>query len=420
MTAEAVNDRALYSVPSEGGERCPLGGVIAAGGLDESCASHRDQLIEFHVLAHTRKDERGCLPRQIQVSFYEVVIVSHAVKDDTAASGFSERSAAVIVVAVALFTDLAPGQLLEIGERYFIGAPLETRAIAAGTINSNFYLRAAGGEFFLRVNEGKSLEDVAWEAQLVTWLAHHGFPTLAPITGADGVGYLEFHGKYLSLFPWRSGHHLAPSEVTSAHARCVGEALGQLHRLGELAPPTWRRRSIYDQPHLRARFERLVALSDPFLRRAMDVLHRAMAEAEQAERLRSAATLTLVHGDLFRDNVLWDGERLVAILDFEQASGGSAAYDLAVCLNDWCWDGGARPDLVDALLQGYQSERPLTAPDRAALPIEVRAAAMRFTITRITDVYLARVNNLEKDFRDFLARLEAWETPLLGQFLASV
>lgn len=372
------------------------------------------------MLSHARIDQRSCLPRQIEVSLYEVVIVSHAARDDTAASGFSERSATVIVAPVALFTALDPEQLLEIGECYRIGAPLESRPIAAGTINSNFYLRTAQGAFFLRINEGKSLEDVAWESQLLDWLAHHGFPTLAPIAAGDGAGYLDFRGKLLSLFPWTAGHHLTPSEVTTGHAASLGKALGQLHRLGEFSPPTWRRSSIYDQAHLRRRFEGISPLPDPHLAYAIGVLRRAMDETEQAQPIRSAATQTLVHGDLFRDNVLWDGARLVAILDFEQASGGSAAYDLAVCLNDWCWDGAPRPELVAALLEGYQRERVLTAGDLAALPIEVRAAAMRFTITRITDVYLARVNNPEKDFRDFLARLEAWQTPVLGQFLASV
>jgi homoserine kinase type II len=113
--------------------------------------------------------------------------------------------------------------------------------------------------------------------------------------------------------------------------------------------------------------------------------------------------------------VLWDAGRLVAILDFEQASGGSLAYDLAVCVNDWCWTGAPRLDLAAALLAGYQRVRALPAEDRAALGIELRAAAARFTITRITDVYLARVDNPEKDFRAFLARCDAWRGPSLGQ-----
>jgi homoserine kinase type II len=372
------------------------------------------------VLADARVDHGGSLARQIQVCLYKVVIVSHSARDDTAASGFSERTAAVIVASVALFTALAQDQLAEIGARYRIGQPLETKAIAAGTINSNFSLQTSNGRYFLRVNEGKSLEDVAWEAQLLAWLAHHGFPTPAPLLADNGVGYLSFQDKLLTLFPWANGHHLSSASVTSSQAAALGQALGQLHRLGELAPPSWRRRSIYDQAHLRVRFDGVVALGDPALASTMLILQRAMEEAEEAQVVRRASTETIVHGDLFRDNVLWDGARLVAILDFEQASGGTVAYDLAVCLNDWCWDGTPRPELVAAVLEGYQRERTLTAADVRALPVEVRAAAMRFTITRITDVYLARVNNPEKDFRDFLARLEAWQSPLLGQFLGSV
>ena len=113
--------------------------------------------------------------------------------------------------------------------------------------------------------------------------------------------------------------------------------------------------------------------------------------------------------------MLWGPDGVVAILDFEQASGGSLAYDIAVCLNDWCWDGAVRLDVAAALLAGYQRVRPLTAADREALLIEVPAAAVRFTVTRITDVYLARVDNPDKDFRAFLARCDAWRGPLLGQ-----
>jgi homoserine kinase type II len=321
---------------------------------------------------------------------------------------------------VALFTALSPEQLKEIGERYRVGRPLHTAAIAAGTINSNFSLQTEKGRYFLRINEGKSLDDVAWEAQLLEWLSHHGFPTPAPVTAELGACYLSLYGKYLTLFPWCGGHHLTAKEVTAAQAANLGQTLALLHRLGQVAPPSWRRQSIYDQRHLRARFESIAAASDPSLDGPVHTLRASMAEAEEAAAIRAASTSTLIHGDLFRDNVLWDGPRLVAVLDFEQASGGTVAYDLAVCLNDWCWDGGPRPDLVAAMLEGYARERQLTAEDRFALPVEVKAAAMRFTITRITDVYLARVANPEKDFRDFLARLEAWQTPVLGEFLGSV
>ena len=143
--------------------------------------------------------------------------------------------------------------------------------------------------------------------------------------------------------------------------------------------------------------------------------------ATEAAPKRRRATTGMIHGDLFRDNVLWgaDGE-VTALLDFEQASGGSLAYDLAVCINDWCWMDAPRIDLAAALLHGYDAVRPLPECDRVALPIEIRAAAARFTITRITDVYLARVPNPEKDFRAFLARVNAWRGPALGQLIAAL
>jgi homoserine kinase type II len=151
------------------------------------------------------------------------------------------------------------------------------------------------------------------------------------------------------------------------------------------------------------------------------VLRDELAVAGAAAPVRARATHGIIHGDLFRDNVLWSGgSSISAILDFEQASGGSLAYDLAVCINDWCWTGAPRIDLAAALLAGYQAVRPLSAADREALPTEIRAAATRFTITRITDVYLAKVDNPEKDFRAFLARVEAWRGQSLRELTDSV
>ncbi len=322
---------------------------------------------------------------------------------------------------MALFTALEPEHLADICAAYQIGRPVWTQAIAAGTINSNFAIRTEdGAQYFLRVNEGKTLDDVAWEAQLVDWLARHDVPTPAPLRAGNGAGYLCWRDKLLSMFPWREGDHLAPSKVNASHALRLGQALGQLHRLGMLAPPSWRRRSLYDHSNLRERFDSFSQSDDRALGPAIAWLGEALAYLERHSEVRARSAQTLVHGDLFRDNALWSGTDLVAILDFEQASGGSAAYDLAVCLNDWCWDGTPRADLATAMVRGYERERRLTEGDRAALPVEIRAAAARFTITRITDVYLARVDNPEKDFRDFLARLEAWQSPRLGEFLAAV
>jgi homoserine kinase type II len=209
--------------------------------------------------------------------------------------------------------------------------------------------------------------------------------------------------------------------VTDAHAEALGAALATFHVAGLALPAAWRRGSIYDHDHLVARYERIAAEPDPAL--PIRLLGEELAYAAREAPVRRAATVGMIHGDLFRDNVLWvedrtrSGPDVSALLDFEQASGGSLAYDLAVCINDWCWP---RIALAGPLVRGYERVRALTAADRAALPIEVRAAATRFTITRITDVYLAMVDNPQKDFRAFLARVEAWRGPTLGQLTAAL
>jgi homoserine kinase type II len=133
--------------------------------------------------------------------------------------------------------------------------------------------------------------------------------------------------------------------------------------------------------------------------------------------VRDAAGHGVIHQDLFRDNVLWNNGDLVAILDFEQASRGSFVYDLAVAINDWCWD---RPVIARAMIDAYDRAHPLMEEDRAALPVELRAAAARFTVTRITDVHLRQVDNPDKDFRAFLARVEHWRGTGLGELFSAV
>jgi homoserine kinase type II len=324
---------------------------------------------------------------------------------------------------VGTFTVLGEAELGELSDAFGLGAVRAFRTIAAGTINSNFELQTDAGRFFLRVNEGKAEVDVAWEARLVSALAAAGVITPPPLVAKDGRAYAQLPGslgKWVSMFPWRAGSHVAPDEVTVEIAEQFGGALANLHRAGLELPASWRRGSIYDHEHLVARFDRIVRAGDPALAAPVAILREELAVAADAAPIRRRATQGIIHGDLFRDNVLWDHGQISAILDFEQASGGSLAYDLAVCINDWCWTGAPRLELAAALLAGYQRVRPLSLGDREALPYELRAAAMRFTITRITDVYLARVTNPEKDFRAFLARVNAWRGPSLGQLTATL
>jgi homoserine kinase type II len=311
------------------------------------------------------------------------------------------------------FTRLDDDDVSQIAAGFGLGPVAGWRAIAAGTINSNFEVEAGGGRWFVRVNEGKAEADVAWEAGLCADLAAAGLPVPVPRPGPDRAGYLRHRGLLISAFSWLDGHHRAAADVTTGDAGAVGAFLARLHLAGR-AFAGERKGGIYTPAHVRARFEAFRGSSDPALAVAIERLAAELAWLDAHAAARAAAPRGVIHGDLFRDNVLWAGADLVAVLDFEQASWGSWVYDLAVTVNDWCWDGGPRPDLATALIAGYQDVRPLDPAEARALPIELRGAAARFTVTRITDVYLPGIPGPDKDFRDYLARLRAWQNGALG------
>jgi homoserine kinase type II len=313
---------------------------------------------------------------------------------------------------VATFTSLVDRDLDALADAFDLGPVRGWRPIAAGTINSNFDLEAAAGRFFVRVNEGKAEADVAWEAALVTDLAAAGVATPSPRRTRSGEPFARHRvgdsDRLVSVFPWVDGHHLAADAVTYDDTQAVGAALARLHLAGATIPAARHRPSIYAYPRIKERFAGFAGTADPALAHAVAVIADEIAWLDARADARAALPGGIIHGDLFRDNVLFDGGRVVALIDFEQASAGTFLYDLSVTVNDWCWQGGAfETALVATMVAGYAEVRPLSEAEHALFHVEARAAAMRFTVTRITDVHLAGVDKPDKDFRDYLARLEA-------------
>lgn len=310
---------------------------------------------------------------------------------------------------MSVYTTVTADELDAWLARYNAGKLAGFSPIASGIENSNYFVTTEFGQFVLTLYERLPAEELPFYLNLTAHLARCGVAVPAPEPDRTGALFSILNGKPASLVKRVTGQ---PAMTPTAEQRAAaGEALARMHvasmryraRLTNRRGPGWWRQA--------ARAVR------PFLTPAQDELLAAEIKFQVGygkDKLPKGA----IHGDLFRDNVLWDGGHVTAILDFEQASGGSFAYDLAVCVNDWCWTGAPRLELAAALIEGYGAIRPLTAGDRAALPIEIRAAAARFTITRITDVYLARVQNPDKDFRAFLARVEAWRGQALGQLTA--
>jgi homoserine kinase type II len=276
---------------------------------------------------------------------------------------------------------------------------------AHGTVNSNFRVRASGRDYFLRVNEGKRDEDVVAEAELVNRLREGGLPTPEMLRTRTGGWFARAHGKPVTLFPWIDGREAEPRPDRPETVEVVGRALALLHRAGAKLDAASLPRNHYSLDELERRLKSFAP--DPRFAEATGLL------AEELERARRSPEQPsgLIHQDLFPDNLLIGARgKLIAVLDLEQATSGRFIYDLAVAATSWCWDGRAhRRDAIEAMLRAYALVRPLSSGERDALNGEARLAAARFTITRITDVFLPDGVDPDlrrrKDWRDFFARL---------------
>jgi homoserine kinase type II len=304
------------------------------------------------------------------------------------------------------FRSLSDDDVRGILAGFGVAGYLRHRAIAAGTINTNVAVETAARPLFLRINEGKSLDDVEREGAIVTHVAARGVPTPAPLRTPAGEPFLRWNGTFVSVFPWIPGHTLKRAQIGAGHARETGAALARLHAAGADYPD--HRAGRYEPDEIQRRFQRIAGLAgaDPVLAEAVTVLGPALGRLEKQRH--PALPTGLIHGDLFIDNVLYaDSGALTALLDFEQASWGRLAYDLAVSVLAFGFGGDDfRPDVTRAFIDGYVAVRTPTPIERDAFAAELEFAACRFAVTRITDVYLRRDGGAApgKDFRRYLQR----------------
>lgn len=313
---------------------------------------------------------------------------------------------------VAHFTHLDDEAVRSLAVEFSLGTLRNWKSIAAGTINSNYRLETSEGTFFLRVNEGKGLPEVALEVAVLTHLVARGITSPLPRQARDGRGFASWQGKFISVFDWLPGSHVDSQSIRNEHCRALGRALAALHLAGDGMDLGSIGSGRYAYEKIRELYASFAENKDPRLQAVIVVLGEELAWLDGQKLVRDAVKQSLIHADLFPDNVLVEEDRIVALLDFEQACVGSPVYDLAVTINAWCFADALEPERVRALLAGYQEQRKLDAAEVAALPVELRAAALRFTVTRITDVYLPSAGRetepMGKDFRRFQMRLQTW------------
>jgi homoserine kinase type II len=286
---------------------------------------------------------------------------------------------------MALYTPLTPEQLTSALRQW--GLPALERALPEpkGSVNTNYHLWAGGRRWFLRLNEGKSVEDVAFEAEVLKFLAAEGFPAAPLVLGPRGEAQFEVAGRPAMLFAFAAGEELERPDVTPERCLTIGAHLGQLHAL---APRFGLERK---NPYGPARVaEWVVELEpdgggDPLVAPSLPVLREEL----RAAGALPAAPRGLVHGDLFLDNVLWVGERVSALLDWEMSCVDAFAYDLAVMVNAWCYTERFEPALAQALVTGYRRHAALDGATADALYAYTRYVALRYTASRIHAFHLA-------------------------------
>lgn len=280
--------------------------------------------------------------------------------------------------------------------------------VLAGSVNTNVALRDADGRrFFLRLYEEQDRTGAEREARLLDRLAGEGVATPAPLQRSDGGGALvTLRDKPAAVFPFVAGTHRCQASLSEAECRLVGSALARVHRVGEQLEAGLTAESRFSLAAVEARLSRLPGALPDDVAQARDRLVTHAGELRGARF--KAAPIPLIHGDLFRDNVLFTGaEPGLALLDFESASRGQASFDLMVTLLAFSFDAGLRHELARAICGGYAEVRPPSPDELDDLLLAARLACVRFATTRITDYELRpRGVGVYKDFRRWLARLD--------------
>ena len=290
---------------------------------------------------------------------------------------------------MAVYTEVTDEALRAFLSDYAIGELIAFRGIAEGVENSNYALKTESGDFILTLYEKRvDPEELPYFLGLMDHMARHGLACPTPVRAQDGEALRNLCGRPAAIVTFLPG--VWPRKVRPEHCAPLGEALARMHRAGEgfgvqrpnaLGPAGW-------APLL----EGCRARGDEVQPGLIAELDAALAGIVGAWPALDALPRGHIHADLFPDNVFFlpgeDGKpRVSGLIDFYFACTDFYAYDIAICLNAWCFEPDYSFNVTKArsLLMAYESVRPLSQAERAILPVLCRGAALRFLLTRLYD-----------------------------------
>lgn len=302
---------------------------------------------------------------------------------------------------MAVYTPLPFEDADRIARAHGLGGALRIEGVRAGSVNSNFFVDTEVRRVFVRIYEEQEAPGVGYEWALLDHLTAAGIPVPRRVEGS-APGEIRVAGKPTAVFETIAGEEICQRMVDPERAWTVGALLARAHLAAADFPS---RVGRYTRADIRERLAGVAALDRPELREAVGVLGEVLDELDALPR--GALPRGVIHGDVFRDNVRWEDGTVIGLLDWESACTGSYVFDLAVTVLAWCYGDDFDPTLADALRAGYGSVRPLTDVEDAGFADALTDAAVRFTVTRITDYHLREGEQVKKDWRRFYARLSA-------------
>ncbi|TVQ83199.1 MAG: homoserine kinase [Micavibrio sp.] len=287
---------------------------------------------------------------------------------------------------MAVYTDITDNDLQQFLARYDLGALHAFSPVTAGINNTNYLLETETGRYILTLVEDFSpgREALPYITAFTDRLRTAGLPCPEVISDTDGNRISQLAGKPALILSFLEGTE--PKPVCAAHCRALGETLAKMHRAGEhfalTRPNPWsvpallKKRGFYLD--CAEKFEKNLSAE---LAPQFDFLEQNWPEHELPEGN--------IHADLFPDNTLFDGETLTGVIDFYLSGYDILAYDLAICVNAWCFDASGRPDVEKcaALLGSYHAAYPLDKQALDALPVLHRGAALRFLLSRLAEYF---------------------------------
>jgi homoserine kinase type II len=288
---------------------------------------------------------------------------------------------------MSVFTTVTPAQLSAWLRNYSIGVPTDLQGILSGIENTNYFVGTNHGRFVLTLFEKLTRRELPFYLELMAHLSSHGLPCPKPIANLDNQLLGELNGKPAAIVTCLSGQPVM--DPSPAHCARVGEVLAEMHLASRTYPG-----------HLdNLRGAKWWTACAPEIIPFLNDKDREMLETEiafQARQSRDGLPKGVVHADLFRDNVLFDGDRVGGFIDFYFACVDCFVYDVAITVNDWCTDAQAQldPARTEAMLGAYMSVRPFTEQERLAWPWMLRAGALRFWVSRLYDFHLPRPGEL--------------------------